>query len=165
MKSININLTHSPSLFKRQTLSMQSSWRFSHFKITFIIKCLQYMAHLRLKLSRRLWMESVEVVWAELISEVFEEEDDWEEEESESSAGAVESFSCWRCKADKGSVSERGRCCGNNVIQFSSCWWRIIIILHGSLTHSPALFTVCFIFASLCSEMWSECYYQSFTSE
>ncbi len=60
------------------------------------------MAHLRLKLSHRLWMESVEVVWAELISEVF-----GEEEESESSAGAVESFSCWRCKADKGSVSER----------------------------------------------------------
>lgn len=42
------------------------------------------MAHLRLKLSHRLWKESVEVVWAELISEVFGEEDEWEEEESES---------------------------------------------------------------------------------
>lgn len=84
------------------------------------------------------------MVWAELISEVFGEED-----ESESSAGAVESFSCWRCKADKGSVSERGRCCGNNVL-FS--------FLHADggllsssmcLSHTLLLFSQCDLYLRL----------------
>lgn len=132
---------------------MQSSWRFSHFKIAFIIKVKMIPQTLNGVCGSGLGWINFKGVWR---GRWRRRGGIWIQCRSCSHSGGVRQIKA---------VYQRGRCCGNNVL---------FRFLHADggllspsmcLSHTLLLFSQCVLYLLLCSEMWSERLYQSFSLE